>query len=144
MAGSHYVAIEVRYEPGSCNRAFLASTAPELGDAGLALIEDHLGHPKPSRTWAGRVDGQTFRRFAIAWALDRATWDFDRGREDAVYEKTFDGMNWEVDGVSPIISVSVKVGPAPRPDAGRQRCAAREAGRGTRLNRARAGRGSPT
>ena len=144
MAGPYYVAIEVRYEPGSRDRAFLASTAPELGDAGLALIEDHLGQPKPSRTWAGRVDGQTFRRFAVAWALDRATLDFDRRGEDAVYEKTFDGMNWEVDGVSPIISVSVKVGPAPRPDAGRHPCAARGAGRGARMNRAPAGRRSPT
>lgn len=108
MAGSHYVAIDVRYEPGVRDGTSLAWIAPELRDDGLDLIEDHLDEPKPSRIWAGCVDGPTFKRFATAWALDRSDEDFGRSEDRPCYEQTFDGMNWEVDGVSPIISVSVR------------------------------------
>ena len=108
MAGSHYVALDVRYEPGVRDGTSLAWIAPELRDDGLDLIEDHLDEPKPSRIWAGCVDGPTFKRFATAWALDRSDEDFGRSEDRPCCERTFDGMNWEVDGVSPIISVSVR------------------------------------
>ena len=108
MAGSHYVAIDVRYEPGVRDGTSLAWIAPELRDDGLDLIEDHLDEPKPSRIWAGCVDGPTFKRFATAWALHRSDEDFGRSEDRPCYEQIFDGMNWQVDGVSPIISVSVR------------------------------------
>ena len=79
----------------------------------------------PSRTWAGSVDGRTFERFAKSWGLPRenavgSASNGDDGEDTAAYERTYDGMNWEVGGESPIISVSVHVGPNAR------RCAFRE------------------
>jgi hypothetical protein len=114
MAPSHYISITVRYEPGPPSGTSLAWIAPELSQAGLRLVEDHLDNPRPTRTWAGFVGEGTFRRFAMAWPLPGE--DEERGGDDAdgqnelvAYTKTFDGMNWEIDGVSPIISVSVEV-----------------------------------
>ena len=62
------------------------------------MTEDHTSTPNPSRTWAGIVDGPTFKRFADAWHLN-----------DATRARTFDGMNWEVDGQSPIVYVSLYI-----------------------------------
>jgi hypothetical protein len=120
MVGMRHIAITVRYEPGVDRGTSLASIAPELRDARLPLIQDHLNDPMPSRTWAGPVDRRTFKRFADSWGLAPRTEggrgsqpDDDNGKTS--YAQTYDGMNWEVDGESPIISVSVWVGPGPCP-----------------------------
>jgi hypothetical protein len=79
--------------------------APELRDAGLEVTDDQLDQATPSRSWAGVVDGPTFKRFARAWRLD------DAERSPRTY--VFDGMNWEAAGASPIVHVVVCVGDAP-------------------------------
>jgi hypothetical protein len=122
MTGSQHIAITVRYEPRTSYGTSLAWIAPELRDAGLALIEDHLGDPMPSRTWAGSLDGRTFERFSKSWRLPRnnehgSATKLDDGNDSGSYERTYDGMNWEVGGESPIISVSVQVGPDSHVDA---------------------------
>ena len=119
MVGMQHIAITVRYEPRVDHGTSLAWIAPELGDARLALIRDHLNDPMPSRTWAGPVDGRTFERFANSWGLARkdaggSASEPGDGKDKASYARTYDGMNWEVGGESPIISVSVQVGPGPR------------------------------
>ena len=116
MVGMQHITITVRYEPRADHGTSLASIAPELSDARLALIHDHLNDPMPSRTWAGSVDERTFERFAESWRLPRdnepgSAANVDDGENMAAYARTYDGMNWEVGGESPIISVSVQVGP---------------------------------
>jgi hypothetical protein len=128
MVGSQYIAITVRYEPGASYGTSLAWIAPELRAARLALIEDHLDDPMPSRTWAGSVDGRTLEPFAKSWALPRendggSAPEHEDGNASTTCERTYDGLNWEVGGESPIISVSVQVGPDAR---GRTSMAARE------------------
>ena len=87
----------------------------------------------PSRTWAGFVDDRTYQRFAATWLLapepDGREADGVKGRG---YTRTFDGMNWEVEGASDIISVSVRVIPPPG-RARRRRSCARGASRTRRL-----------
>jgi len=72
----------------------------------------------PSRTWACVVDEQTFARFAKSWGLQRgnngdSASKLDDGTENTPYTQTYDGMNWQLGGKSPIISVSVEVEPGP-------------------------------
>jgi hypothetical protein len=116
MGGTQHIAITVRYEPGVDHGTSLASIAPELRDARLALIRDDLHDPMPARTWAGLVDGRTFEQFAHSWQLvpqdegSRASQP-DRDEDRSSYARTYDGMNWEVGGESPIISVSLRVAP---------------------------------
>jgi hypothetical protein len=119
MVGSQRIAITVRYEPPASYGTSLAWIAPELREAGMALIEDRLAGPIPSRTWAGSVDERTFKAFAKSWALPRqneggSAATADDSNDSAGFERTYDGMNWEVGGESPIISVSVHVGPVAR------------------------------
>lgn len=114
MPESRHVTITVRYEPQLDYGRSLAWLAPELSGAGLALTEDHLDDRAPSRTWAGYVDGATYERFARAWRLPAKPRDPGSGRSrhasaGATYVHTLDGMNWEVNGESPIIAVAVQV-----------------------------------
>jgi len=112
MVGLQPITITVRYEPGVRQGLSLAWIAPELEDAGLALTQEQLDAPMPSRTWVGSVDGRTFERFAESWVLPpknkgQSASALDDGKDIVSYARTYDGMNWEVDGKSPIISVSV-------------------------------------
>ena len=110
MLADRYITITVAYEPGASKRPALEWTAPELEDAGLALIEEH-SDPLPSRTWGGVVDGPTFERFADAWLPDELT----DNRSPGTQSYTFDGLNWEVGGESPIVYVTIHVlCPTPR------------------------------
>lgn len=115
MVGWQHIVVTVRYEPHVGYATSLTWIAPELRNAGLTLIDDHLEDPVPSRTWAGRIDGRTFGRFAKSWGLpqlsQRARSKLEDGENMASYARTYDGMNWEVAGESPIISVSVLVNP---------------------------------
>ncbi len=82
------------------------------------MTEDRADEPARSRTWAGIVDGATFERFADAWRLDAKPQDrtlslvTEAGDLDmrAMRAYTFDGMNWEAGGESPIVYVSLLVG----------------------------------
>jgi hypothetical protein len=136
MAHFRHISITVRCEPDANCGTSLARIAPELRHAGLRLVEDHLDDGRPTRTWDGAVDEGTFRRFATAWRLPRDDEELRADRpadrnETVGYTRTFDGMNWEIDGVSPIISVSVEVTrrarvlPTGAPDSGCDRSRAR-------------------
>lgn len=127
MVGTQHIAITVRYEPRVDHGTSLASVAPELRGARLALIDDKLDDPMPSRTWAGPVDARTFERFAKLWGLagmNESGSGSEPGddKDKTSYTRTYDGMNWEVGGDSPIISVSVEVGPGPRSGASGDTC----------------------
>jgi hypothetical protein len=98
MGDDRYITIKVAFDRGLHGGRSLGAVAPELIDAGLRITEDHRDDPIPTRTWAGSVDAATFERFADAWHLDEET--------DV---HTFDGMNWEVGGESPIVYVSIHV-----------------------------------
>jgi len=101
MADDRFIIITSTYEPGTSSHRSLGSLAPELTQARLSLV-DERNEPRPSRTWAGLVDGPTFERFADAWRLhDEPT---DDGHPDT-RTYTFDGMNWETGGQSPIVHV---------------------------------------
>jgi len=132
VAHDRYIVIRAAYDRYPNHGRSLEWIAPELRDAGLILTEDHTNERRPWRTWAGIVDGTTFERFADAWGLERAPEEppvaipTEHGQL-AARAYTFDGMNWEVAGESPIVYVSVHVGVVPdacerradRPLAGR-------------------------
>ena len=120
MAYDRHVTITVTYDLHPTYGRSLEWIAPELSDAGLTLIEDHTRGPQPWRAWAGVVDERTFKRFADAWHLDGGT---DETCSAAPCTYTFDGMNWEAGGASPIVSVSVHVTTAA--DGARSECLAR-------------------
>jgi len=115
MTDDRYITITVAYDTLSSYGRSLEWIAPELTDADLTMVEDRADDPRPSRTWAGTVDEPTFKRFADAWHLDHhgdeaseATLTGDGPAVRGTY--TFDGMNWEAGGESPIVYVSVHVG----------------------------------
>jgi hypothetical protein len=115
MTADRYIVIRVAYDLLPSYGRSLGWIAPELRDAGLMLTEDHCAGLSPSRTWEGFVDGATFQRFADAWGLHHMpherTSDVIRGAGHlAMRAYTFDGMNWEIGGESPIVYVSVLVG----------------------------------
>ena len=116
MAGDRYIVITVAYDRHFCYGQSLAWVAPELSDAGLRVIADQSEGSTPTRTWAGMVDGPTFRRFAGAWCLaadvnDRRSGSGVPDGRASTLTYTLDGMNWEIDGVSPIVYVTLHVTP---------------------------------
>ena len=107
------VAYDRRARAGSLERV-----APELHDVGLALVADNADGLQPFRTWAGIVDGVTFRHFADVWRLDRKAARPGLTRVPghgvlAADSYTFDGMEWEINGESPIVYVSLTVSVLP-------------------------------
>jgi hypothetical protein len=115
MTPDRYIVIRVAYDRHPSFGRCLAWIAPELRDAGLTLTEDHAAGPSPSRTWEGFVDGATFQRFADAWGLRGKPHELTSGPVPgaghlAMRAYTFDGMNWEMGGDSPIVYVAVVVG----------------------------------
>lgn len=120
MVDKRYIVIRVAYEPNSVHARSLEWIAPELKDAGLTLIEEHADECGASRTWAGVVDGATSQRFADAWHLpdefhEPAAANLAEDGHIARVRRTLDGRNWEVDGESPIVYVSVEIGVIKRP-----------------------------
>jgi len=118
MTDNRYIVIEVAYESEPDYGRSLEWIAPELKDAGLIMTEDYTNDPRPSRKWAGIVDGPTFERFTHAFGLVNQVGE-PRFRlltePDDMLARTYtlDGMNWEADGESPIVYVSVSVGDLP-------------------------------
>jgi hypothetical protein len=83
---------------------------PELADAGLTLTEDS----PDLRKWAGVIDGDTYTRFAAGWGLETKPSEANLGMpgehgELARYRYTFDGLEWESGGSSPIVWVRLTV-----------------------------------
>jgi hypothetical protein len=86
--------------------------------AGLSLVDERT-EPRPSRTWAGMVDGLTFEHFADVWQLHDELTDHT---PPAPRTYTFDGMNWETEGESPIVYVTLYVlGPHPKRETSARR-----------------------
>jgi hypothetical protein len=113
MVHDRYLVLKVASDRPAYERS-LERVATELRDAGLTIVEDHAHELQPSRTWAGTVDGITFDHFADAWHLDRKAArpgltqvPGDGWRATRSY--TFDGMDWEANGESPIVYVSLTV-----------------------------------
>ncbi len=114
MNGPRLIVIRVQYERWPAYGRSLGWIAPELKGAGFALVEDRTDDARPSRTWTGIVDGPTFERFAEAWRLPEDSGESgpltpNGNPRHAVRSYVFDGLNWESDGVSPIIWVTVQV-----------------------------------
>ena len=105
FAKDRYISITVAYEAGTNSQPGLGCIAPELKESGLRLVDERDG-PRPSRTWAGVVDGPTCEEFANAWRLPG-----EPSQEGlrAPYSRTFDGLNWQAEGESPIVYVTVRV-----------------------------------
>jgi hypothetical protein len=110
--GDRFITIRVAYDSYPRYGRSLDWIAPELKDAGLTMTEDHAAEPSPSRTWAGIVDRPTFERFADAWQLHAEADEpsaVTKHEHLATHIYTFDGMNWEAGGESPIVYVTIEV-----------------------------------
>ena len=115
MTPDRYIVISVVYDRHPSYGRSLAWVAPELRDAGLMLTEDNCAGLSPSRTWEGVVDRAAFQRFADGWGLRDKPHELTsrlvpEAGHLAMRAYTYDGMNWEVGGDSPIVYVSVLVG----------------------------------
>jgi hypothetical protein len=115
VTGDRYVVIRVAYDCHPSYGRSLEWIAPELGHAGLIMTEDRTDEPSPSRTWTGILDGATFEHLADSWRLDAqlpesASGSVPGAGKSAMQAYTFDGMNWESGGESPIVYVSLLVG----------------------------------
>jgi len=115
MSVPRLITVTVWYERRSAHARSLEWIAPELGDAHLTLVEDQAESERPFRTWTGLVDGPTFERFARSWRLEDSTGsgpdssNHNQNASQVPRSYEFDGLNWEADGESPIICVTVQV-----------------------------------
>jgi hypothetical protein len=106
-----YVTLVAALEPDAADWVRSAGwLVPELADAGFTLTED----APDSRKWAGVVDGDTYARFAEGWGLEdklsEATLGMPGEHGDlASYGHTFDGLEWESGGSSPIVWMRLTV-----------------------------------
>jgi hypothetical protein len=109
-----YVTLVAALEPDAADCVRSAGwLVPELADAGLTLTED----TPDSRTWAGMVDGDTYARFAEGWGLEHKPSEATLGvpgehGDLACYSYTFDGLEWESGGSSPIVWMRLTVSEA--------------------------------
>jgi hypothetical protein len=105
-----YVIVAVEYEPDAkdaeCSLGWLVR---ELRDAGLTMTED----TQAVREWAGVVDGDTYARFADGWDLGNKPDQPSLMQTEhgclAAHRYTWDGMEWELSGWSPIVWMSIAV-----------------------------------
>jgi hypothetical protein len=114
MTDDRYIVLRVVYERQFRYGRSLAWVAPELSDVDLTITADEMNDFVSSRTWAGIVDGPTYKRLAEAWRLgpEIAARTRDLGAElpgPQACSYVLDGMNWEVDDESPIVYVSLLV-----------------------------------
>jgi hypothetical protein len=88
MRDQYFISLKVKYEPSATDgHRSLSWLAPELVHARLALAEDL----SDVRTWAGVIDADT-----LAWLGD--AWDL----EDQRHDYTFDGVEFEIGGWTPV------------------------------------------
>jgi hypothetical protein len=127
-----YLILAASYEPDATDWARSPGwLVPELVDAAWTLIED----TPDARKWAGVIDADTYTRFAEGWGLERRRCEASLSMPGehgnlASYSYTFDGLEWESEGSSPIVwmrlTVSEPVKSEPQPLA-RQLAFARQA-----------------
>jgi hypothetical protein len=116
-----HVILAAAYEPDATEWERSPSwLVPELVDAGWTLIED----TPDSRKWAGVIDANTFAHLAEGWGLEIRRGEANLGMPDehedlASDSYTFDGLEWESGGSSPIVwmrfTVSEPVETDPQP-----------------------------
>ena len=87
------LAVEYEFDATDAQRS-LGWVAPELVDAGLTVTEDKCG----VRKWAGLIDGDTYETFVARWGGDAHLPN---------YRHTWDGMEWESGGSSPVVWASL-------------------------------------
>lgn len=94
---TYHLDLAVQYEPDATesDRA-LMRLMPELADAALTMTDNGQG----MRHWIGDVDAGAYQRLACAWKLD------ERRLRSC---RTWDGMEWERDGWSPVVWASLSV-----------------------------------
>ena len=94
-AMDRFVILAVDYEPDATGaQRSLGWVAPELVHTGLTMIKDMLG----VRKWAGVIDHKTYERFVESWGGDAHLTN---------YRHTWDGMEWEPGGSSPVVCVTL-------------------------------------
>ena len=107
---ARYVIVEAAYEADATQtERSLRALAPELADAGLTIITD-----SPAlRKWAGVIDDDTYARMADACALDRKPGtnllSVTECGELTCHAYTWDGMEWERNGSSPVVWMRLQV-----------------------------------
>jgi len=95
--GRRNLILAVAYEADATDaQRSLGWLAPKLVDADLTMTEDTLR----LRKWAGVIDGEVYARFADSWGIDPHL---------TAYGHTWDGMEWESGGASPIVWASLTV-----------------------------------
>jgi len=112
LTEDRFIILRIAYERHAARGPSLEWIAPELKDAGLSLIEDNRDGWNPSCEWAGLVNGPTFDRFATAWHLEDENDEPASDNADGytmMHAHTLDGMNWESQGLSPVIFATVHV-----------------------------------
>lgn len=117
-----YLILQVDYSvrpgaEGTGPRMRLDWIAPELEGAQMSLTTDEAG-PEGSweRVWSGLVSEDTYQRLAKNWSLDEADSEPNLGilTEYGHLESLhfdFDGMDWNVGGITPIIHATLRVSP---------------------------------
>jgi len=105
-----HVILAVEYEPDAKDaERSLGWLVPELVDAGLTITADNRG----VRKWAGVIDGDNYERFADRWQLANKADQLSLMRTEyghlAGHRYTWDGMEWELSGWSPIVWMSLEV-----------------------------------
>ena len=96
MKNQYPINLQVRYEPYATDvQRSLSWLAPELVGAELTLTEDD-----DTRRWVGVIDANTYMRVVGAWSLEGG-------------HRVFDGMEFEVEGSSPIVYVTLDTEPEP-------------------------------
>jgi hypothetical protein len=106
--GKRRVILEAAYEPDAKHLPRSPEwLVPELVDAGWTLTED----TPHSCKWAGVIDGETYARFAKGWGLENKPGEANFGEHGdlASYSYTFDGLEWESGGSSPIVWMTLTV-----------------------------------
>lgn len=92
MHNTYLINLHVKYEPYAMDlQRSLRWLAPELVGARLTLTEDD-----DTREWTGVISADTYARVAAAWSLESG-------------HRVFDGMEFEVEGSSPIVYVSLDI-----------------------------------
>ena len=106
-----YVILVAAYEPDATDWARSPGwLVPELVDVGWTLTED----TPDLRKWAGVIDGDSYARFAEGWGLDEKRCEANLGMpgehgDVASCSYTFDGLEWESGGYSPVVWMRLTV-----------------------------------
>ena len=105
-----FVILRVEYEPEAKDvERSLRWLVPELADAGVTMT----GETRAARKWAGVVDGDTYASLVDGWELGSKPRQASLMQTEygclAGHCYTWDGLEWELCGWSPIVWMSLEV-----------------------------------